>query len=371
MIRDVMIMGGGVIGCAIAYYLRKAGVAVTLIERGQIGGQASSAAAGLLAPLGPLSGPGPFADLVLAGFRLFPQLVPELVAASNSGVDLGYAQTGALRTVRNPKRVAHLQKRMQAWQPLGLTMHWLTGEEARQREPGLAADICAAIYAPEESQIQAPKLTQAFAQAAGKLGAELLDGQEIIALVTDNATVKVVRTSRGEMISCSLLIIATGAWSARWSAWLNLPLPVSPLQGQMLALEAPSPPLRHIIFGEGAYVAPGALGVMAGATKEDLGFDPRVTEEGRAWLHDTACRLVPALADYAQVAAWAGLRPKTPDSQPLLGPVPGWKNVIVATGHNSVGIILSGITGQSIAELVVTGRVPALIAPFSVERFLT
>ena len=161
---DVVIIGGGVIGSAIAYYLRKSNIDVTILEQGDIGGQASSAAAGLLAPLGPLSGPGPFADLVLASFALFPSLVPELEDVS--GMTLGYEQTGALRTITSPKRAAHLRKRLQNWQPLGLEMNWLTGDEARQLEPALGPDIPAAIYAPEESQINASQVVKAFSQAA-------------------------------------------------------------------------------------------------------------------------------------------------------------------------------------------------------------
>src|ERR1700694_3417945 len=107
---DVVIIGGGVIGCAIAYYLRKAGREVMVVDEGEIGAQASSAAAGLLAPLGSLSGPGPFADLLLASFALFPSLVPELEEAS--GIRVEYEQTGALRVVRNPRNVSNLSKRM-------------------------------------------------------------------------------------------------------------------------------------------------------------------------------------------------------------------------------------------------------------------
>ena len=114
---DVVIVGGGVIGCAIAYHLRKSGVDVAVLDQGEIGAEASSAAAGLLAPLGSLSGPGPFADLLLASFALFPALVPELEDASS--IDLEYEQTGALRIVRNPKHIPNLRKRMKAWQPLG------------------------------------------------------------------------------------------------------------------------------------------------------------------------------------------------------------------------------------------------------------
>src|SRR6266699_7257880 len=166
---DIAIIGGGIIGCATAYYLGNSGADVTLVERGEIGAQASSAAAGLLAPLGPISGPGPLADLLLGSFALFPELVTELEDAS--GIRVEYERTGALRTVHNAKRVASLRKRMEEWQPLGLRMYWLSGDEARQREPLLAPDTCGAIYAPEESQVRAPLLVKAFAQAATRLGA--------------------------------------------------------------------------------------------------------------------------------------------------------------------------------------------------------
>src|SRR5438067_10262692 len=168
---DTLIIGGGISGCAIAYYLRQSNVDVTVLDQDEIGAQASRAAAGLLAPLGSLSGPGPLADLLLASWSMFPALVPELEEAS--GIHLAYECSGSLRVVRNPKNVANLRKRMQAWQPLGLEMQWLTGDEARWCEPLLAPDITAAIFAPEESQISAPQVVKAFARAAVNLGAEL------------------------------------------------------------------------------------------------------------------------------------------------------------------------------------------------------
>jgi len=175
---DVVIVGAGVIGSAIAYYLRKSGVDVTVLEKGEIGAQASSAAAGLLAPLGSLSGPGPFADLLLASWALFPSLVSELEEAS--GLHLEYEQTGSLRVVRNPKNTSNLRKRMNEWQPLRLEMHWLSEEKAHRREPLLAADVSAAIFAPEEAQIKAPQLVKAFARAAGNSGASFYNSREIL-----------------------------------------------------------------------------------------------------------------------------------------------------------------------------------------------
>ena len=364
---DVVIIGGGVTGCAIAYYLSKSGIDVVLLEREEIGSQASGAAAGLLAPLGPLSGPGPFADLLLTSFALFPSLVQELEEMSGLRVD--YEQTGALRTVRNPKRVAHLAKRMDAWKPLGLHMECLTGQEACQKEPLLADDICAAIYAPEEAQINAPRLVQAFSQAASKLGTKIYPHTMAIGIQKVGANVTSVNISPDETIACNYLILATGAWSAHYESWFSITLPVSPLRGQMIALQQPSQPLQHIIFGDAIYLAPKGSSIVVGATKEDVGFDVRVTEEGTSWLYNTAIKLVPILKECTIQASWAGLRPRTPDRHPILGKAPGWDNVILATGHNSVGILLSAITGKTILELVMTGNTPEIIRPFTPVRF--
>ncbi len=364
---DVVIVGGGVIGCAIAYHLRKSGVDVAVFEQGEIGAEASSAAAGLLAPLGSISGPGAFADLLLASFALFPALVPELEEAS--GIHLEYERPGSLRVVRDPKHIANLRKRMKVWQPLGLQMHWLTRDEARQHEPLLAPDVCAAIYAPAEAQIQASYIVKAFAQAAVNGGAKLYSHREITRLEQHNARITGVYTSQGERIGCKHLVIATGAWAARCGEWLNVELPVSPQRGQILALQQPSPPLRRIIFGEAVYLAPKSGGtVIVGATKEEVGFDKQLTAGGVTWLLNTAIRLAPSLESSAIDRMWAGLRPKTPDNQPILGPAPGWENVTLAVGHGSVGIMLSAITGQAIAELVVKGIVPEVILPFSLKR---
>ena len=364
---DILIVGGGVIGTSIAYYLRKRDVDVTLLERGEIGGQASSAAAGLLAPLGPLSGPGPLADLLLTSFALFPSLVPELEGIS--GVRLGYEQIGALRTVRNPKRIPNLKKRMDTWKPLGFQMHWLTGDEARQQEPLLSNDVCAAIYAPEESQIKAPRIVQAFAKAASNLGARIYNHVEVTGLKRNGRRIIGVHTAQGQAITCNRVILSPGAWAGLCASWLDLHIPVSPLRGQILALQAPTPPLKHLIFGDAAYIAPRGSSVLVGATREAADFAIQVTEEGMLGLYKTALHFIPALQVSKRDAAWAGLRPTTPDKGPVLGLAPGWENVILATGHNSTGIILSPLTGKAIADLVTTGHTPEVIRPFSPARF--
>ena len=369
--KDVVIIGGGIIGCAIAYYLRKSGVEVTVVEKGDIGAEASSAAAGLLAPLGSLSGPGPLADLLLASWSIYPTLVPELEQAS--GVHLAYEQSGSLRVARNPKNIDNLRKRITAWQPLGLKMQWLTGDEARQREALLAPDISAAIYAPEEAQVKAPHVVKAFARAATNLGAKLCAHHNVIGMDFHRNKVTRVCTDQGLEIACEHVIVATGAWTRNLERLLDISLPVEPQRGQILTLKQPSsppPPLKHIIFGEAIYLAPKNNGtIVVGATKEEVGFEKHLTAGGIGWLLSTAVRLLPGLEGAAIDQMWAGLRPKTPDNLPILGNAPSLENVILAVGHGSIGIMLSAITGKSIAELVTTGHVPEIIAPFSVERF--
>ena len=365
---DVAIIGGGVIGCAIAYYLQKSGVDVHVLDSGEIGAQASSAAAGLLAPLGSLSGPGVLADLMLASWKLFPSLVPELEAASD--LTLEYEQTGSLRVVRSAKNMSNLSKRMEAWQPLGLEMRWLSGADAHQRESHLATDVSAAIYAPEEGQVKAARVVQAFARAAERQGATLSRHSEILGLRRSGKKVTGVYTAQWDTLACNHLVITSGAWAADCGIWLDLPLPVNPQRGQILALRQPASRLRHIIFGEAIYLAPKNDGtIIVGATKEEVGFNKHLTAGGIAWLLNTAIRLAPILDGCTIEHMWAGLRPKTPDNLPILGPAPNWENVTLAVGHGSVGIMLSAITGKSITELILTGEVPALIAAFSAARF--
>jgi glycine oxidase len=367
---DVAIVGGGVIGCAIAYNLSKSGVDVAVFDKGDIGAEASSAAAGLLAPLGPLSGPGPFADLLLSSFALFPTLVPELEEAS--GIHLEYEQTGALRIVRNTKHISNLCKRMNAWQPLGQQMYWLSGDEARLLEPMLSPYVCAAIYAPEESQIKASHVVKSFSLAAINQGAALYRHSMITGIQRHKARITGVYTSQGERIACNHLIIANGAWAADCSEWLQVPIPIIPQKGQALSLRQPSIPLRHIIFGEAAYLTSKSKQmIIVGATKEEVGFDKNPTLAGLSWLLNAAFRLSPVLESCSLNHMWAGLRPRTPDNQPILGSAPGWENVTLAVGHGSVGIMLSAITGQTIAELIITGQTPQILQPFSLTRFHT
>lgn len=367
---DVAIIGGGVIGSALAYFLRKANVAVTVIERAEIAAESSSAAAGLLSPLGGITEPGAFTDLIMASRALILELIPELEELSGECIE--YDRCGSLRTARTAQEVMTLNTHRAFWEKLGWQVSWLSGDEARQREPLLSPAVEAAVYAPQESSFKPICMTRAYAGAAGRLGARFLEHTEVTGIEYTGSRVTGVRTATGATISCAQLVIAAGAWSAGVSTWLGLDIPVQPARGQILALAQPAPPMKHILFDDAVYLIPKRDNtIFVGATVEQVGFEKQLTASGIAWLLTSALNLAPALADAALVRMWAGLRPWSADGRPILGRAPGWENVTLATGHSGVGFETSAISGQAIAELLTSGQIPAVIRPFAPERLAT
>ena len=364
---DVVIIGGGVIGCAIAYHLSKQRVKVIVLDRGELGAQASRVATGLLAPVRPfIQEDDPYTTLVLSSLALFPSLIAELAEVSGPCVEL--ERTATLR-VAHAKQIPRLQKWIARWQQAGYEMELLTGDAVAQYEPLLSSNITTAIYSPQELHINAQQLVHAYAQAAAQLGAVFYAYREVTSLQRPGTSVTGVFTSQGDSIACKHLVIAMGAWGACCGDWLGITIPVRPLRGQSLLLRQPVTPLRHILFGEGIYLVPKRDGtIIVGATKDDVGFDTSTTPEGIARLLDAVKRLLPDF-DCRVESARAGLRPKTPDNHPILGAIPGWENVTLATGHTGFGILLSPITGQAIAEYIITGQTPVSIRPFTCERF--
>lgn len=367
---EVVIVGGGVIGCSIAYQLSKAGKKVIITEREEVAAEASRAAAGLLAPLGELSNPGPFTDLLLASWNLDLELIP--VLEDTSGVRVEYHHPGSLHTITDAGDAAYPLEQIKAWEALGLQVSWLEGDEAREFEPLLEPGIVAAIYSPRDGSIKPAAMTRAYAESARRQGVTFYEHTEITGIERSASHVTGVHTARGDVIACDHLVIAAGAWSARFGNWLGFSLPVSPMRGQILSLRQPASPLKHILFGEGVYLVPKLDGtIYVGATVEQVGFDKAITAEGIAWLLSSAIQLVPSLASAPIAGIWAGLRPWSPDSRPILGKAPGWENVTLATGHSAAGFELSAITGKAIADLVTSGQAPAIIRAFGVERFLS
>jgi len=362
---DVLIVGGGIIGCAIAYFLRKKGIDVMVLDKGDIGGQTSSAAAGLLAPIEPLGEVNAFKEFQIAGIERLATLIPEL--EETSGVRTDYERTGTLRILSQDNLVPY-QTWAEEWQRKGFQIEVLTAEETYQREPLLLSSLSGAVHIADEAQVTPVQLVKAFCQGALNLGANIHDHVEVSGITksSDGKRITGICTTDGEVVCCEHLILAVGVWTAQCGMWLNASLAIHPVRGEIVALQQPSSPIRHIIFDGDIYIAPKPNGiVLIGGTKAEVGFDTSVSAGGTLQLLQVATQLVPELATCSVQRMWAGLRPKTSTLHPLLGPIPSWENATVASGHGGFGIMLSAITGESIATLIATGTTPQVISLFA------
>ena len=365
---DVTIVGGGVIGCSIAYYLAGEGVRVTVLERGEIGGEASCAAAGMLAPLSEASDGGPFRDLGIASLRMFEELAPRL--REESGVDIEYLKSSILRVPLSEAEADRLRALAGSDPAPPLELHWLERDELRTLEPAICPAAVGALYSPEECQVNADRLVRAFAAAAERRGAVLRRGTSVTAFQTDGKRVTGVRTADGRL-SAGHVVLAAGAWSGRLASALGFSLPVFPVRGQMMALPASRSTPRHIIWREECYLVPKANGLLfAGATTERAGFRKKTTRKGLADIKKMSASLAPVLASLCPADSWAGLRPGSGDGLPVLGPLPGWEGLTVAAGHYRNGILLSPVTGRLIARSILDSSSNEALALFSPSRFL-
>lgn len=359
---DYLILGGGVIGLSLAYHLGRQGASVTVLDAGELG-QASSAAAGMLAPLAEANSPGPFLDLALDSLHRYPAFVAAL--HEDSGDDLHTHGPGMLRVARTDAEEAALCCAL-SWQPpLGLPLHRLTGAEARRLEPGFGRNVQAVVLSPMEKHIEPRLLLAALIAACRRHNVEILSNHPATGLEIAGSCARAVLSGHARHLF-GTLILAAGAWSHALGKWLGFDGPVTPLRGQILALgPQSSAPFSHTLYTHGAYLVPRADGrIVAGATEEWAGFAVATDDAAIQCLRAEASALAPALADWPLHSAWAGLRPVSADGLPLLGRVPGWDNVYLATGHGRNGILLSPITGALMADhLLHNAPLPAAFDP--------
>lgn len=362
---DVVVVGGGLIGCSAAFFLAREQLSVQLLERGALGAGASTAAAGMLAPIAELDEDGPLLRLGVEGLERFPGLVAEL--EERSGIDVQYRRSGLLRATRSEVEAERLRARAEAL--AGFDLEWLDAAALRRLAPALAPDLAGALWSPREAHVRSEQLLRAYARAARACGAILREGEGGVGLLREGSRVAGVRTAAGAL-EAGHVVIATGSWGGELAGGLGFSLPVRPVRGQMLAVDAPPEPLGPIVWGDEAYLVPKRDdSVWVGATVEEAGFDCRVTVDGVRRLLEAAPRLVPALRESGFQSAWAGLRPATPDRLPILGPLPGLEGLTLALGHFRNGVLLSGVTGEWTARLVLGKGLPDGASAFAAERF--
>ena len=347
---DVIVVGGGIIGLSLARELRKQGATVLVVERGEPGREASYAAGGMLANCGDET-PGVLQPLATASAEMYPEFVHEL--EDESGVNVDLRSQGTL-LFPAPNRSAD---RITGATPLLVALHEL--------EPSLTSSGRTAVFLKERS-VCPRALTKAAVQASKHRGVDISSGTTVNSVDVAGGRAIGVTTDK-TAYRASTVVNCAGAWAGHIRP---LAVPTQPVKGQMVCYAMPQKELlRHVVRSPEIYLIPRSDGrLLAGATVEDAGFDKRTVPETIQGLRRKAVALLPALGEARLLEDWAGLRPGTPDSLPILGrtQIPGY---FVATGHFRDGILLAPITARVMAEVINGRSVEFDLAPFALERF--
>ena len=364
---DVVIIGGGIVGISTAYYLGKAGVKSVVVERDSVGSHASGFAYGGLSPLGGTGIPGPIFPVAKEGMRLHRELSRSL--PEETGVNTEFSVKPSL-ALSYTEEEAQNAKAGLPWrqQQEKYTVRWIEAEEARSIEPRISDKAIGAVYTEGTAEVEPYRLALALAQAAEKLGASLRHGS-VAGLKREGERVTSVVLDHGEIV-CDRVVLSMGPWSGKASSWLGLPIEVSPLKGQILRLRAPGGPFQCTIGWAGNYFTTKPDGLLwAGTTEEHVGFDENPTPEGRDSIMASLLKMAPSLGEAQLAQQTACLRPWSSDGLLMLGAIPGWDGVYMATGAGRMGILLGPAMGKVMADLVVNGASNVPIDAFDPGRF--
>ncbi|MDZ7949638.1 glycine oxidase ThiO [Nostoc sp. DedQUE09] len=379
MISETVIIGGGVIGLAIAIELKLRGTNVTVLCR-DFQAAATHAAAGMLAPDAENIANEAMRSLCWRSRALYPDWTRKLEELT--GLNTGYRACGILAPVfeeaggqggstsatLSDQGAGEQRSRGESLSSSSPSSpsYWLNKEGIHQYQPGLGAEVVGGWWYPEDAQVDNKALAHVLRTAAESVGVELRDGITVEGFLQQQGQVVGVQTNAG-IIRAAHYVLASGAWSNEL-----LPLPVLPRKGQMLSVRIPevSPelPLKRVLFGQDIYIVPRRDRLVIGATSEDVGFMPNNTPEGIQKLLQAAIRLYPQLKHYPIQEFWWGFRPTTPDELPILG-TSHCQNLTFATGHYRNGILLAPVTAALIADLILEQKSDPLLADFHYSRF--
>jgi glycine oxidase len=358
---DVLIVGGGVIGLTTAYFLAtRAAAKVAVLDRGELGQEASWAGAGIIPPGRPESAESPVDWLRAVSGSMIGDLSKELCDAV--GIDNGYRVSGGVELpAGEPIDTA-------VWTREGIEWTEVTGDDLRQVEPALTPPVGPAYFLPHMAQIRNPRHLQALVAAAAARGVELRPGCPVLEFEREGGRISAVHTAEGRRVHDQYLVCA-GAWTETLLAPLGCRIHTRPIRGQIALLRTPKPVLRRIVLAGKRYLVPRDDGrVLVGSTEEDAGFDASTTASGIGELLRFATDLAPVLGQAVVERCWAGLRPGNEDGLPTLGKVPGFDNLWVAAGHFRAGLQLSAVTALIVSDAL-AGRPPRInLDPFRPGR---
>ena len=358
MKNSAIVVGAGIIGCAIARELAVRGVACTVIDDRPVGGGATRASAGMLAPYVEAHERGPLLDLAVRSLDLYDEWIAAV--RLESAIDVEYRRIGTLEVALDPQQAADLRRQASNQVPT----EWLEPAAAKAAHPALGA-IAGALSTRVHGYVAAPQLAAALARAAERHGATFR--RAAVQRITTHGSAVGVTTTDGDC-DAGTVVIAAGAWGHA-IAGVRMP-PLRPVRGQLLHLEGRGDPPSTIIWGPHCYIVPRTDGtLLVGATVEEVGFDERTTVAGVRDLLAAACELLPEARGATFLEARAGLRPATPDELPVLGSHPDTPAIVHASGHYRNGVLLAPVTAKVIADLIVEGKKDRCLDAFAPTRF--
>ena len=351
---DVIVVGGGVVGASITFQLSKSGKKVLMLERGEIGGQASSAASGTLDSHFPELG----RDFMEESMSTFLHVADEI--ENLTGIDVEVEKSGELVLSFDEQSSEEFFHMNEKCRDMCCGSEWLTTSQIHNLEPEVSDNVLGAIYRPNTSRVNNQRLSEAFSRASTFYNSSVEIGSEVIGIDnSDRETVKV--TTRSGIFYSSKLIIAAGAWTPSLLTNLKVDIPVRPIKGQNLNLSPDFQKVQTVVKGNSGVIVPRNDGsVMAGVTQEDKGFDNRVTADGIKSIMNEITSIMPALGNATFNWAISGLRPAASDGLPIIDFIPGSDRIIVAAGHYMWGIFLSPITGVIVNKMLDTGNNPMI-----------
>jgi len=375
---DVVVIGAGVIGCSVAYYLAREGIKVALLERESFGSGSSAHATGFISLLGTEFTPGPSFQFGLESYREFPSLVAEL--EDSTGMDLLYQRRPSLRLALEESE-EQLIKDLMTWQQEHVAMRWISSDDVHELEPRLTPSLIGAVYEDESAQLDSYRLNLALAAGAEKKGTQTIN-RNVTGLLSEKNRITGVQTEQGD-ISCGTVVVAAGLWSPPFQRDLDFPIPVGALKGERLLLKYDGDPLQvlisspkrgHMISRLDGFLSVGSTGGRdydQDQLYQGADMDRVPTETARVEIMQRAIDVFPDLENAALFEQLAGSRPLSPDRIPIIGPVPGKEGVVLATGHTTKGIHLGPSTAKAVTQYIQGGckQVPSSMELFLPDRF--
>src|SRR5436190_8682997 len=364
---DIIVVGAGIIGCAVAHELARRGASVDIVDDRPVGMGATQASAGVLAPFIEADEGSSLLDLTIRSLDLYDDFVRRI--SEESGLSIAYRRTGTLDVAVNEFELRALQTIAGTLSRRAVPALILDAPTTRAEEPHLCADAAGALLIEAHGYVDANQLTRALAAAARRAGAQLIERSRVRRIVRSGAEM-VIHTDHGSLTG-NAVVLAAGSWSGELAIdGVTARVPVRPVRGQLLSLAWSGIPLRRVTWSRRCYMVPWEDGtLLVGATVEEAGFDERATVAGVRDLLEAACDLTPHAWTASFCGARVGLRPATPDGLPVIGASSAASSLMYATGHYRNGVLLAPLTAQLVADAMLEQRVDPVLAAVRPGRF--